>query len=91
MLTHFDNEQCIVAAAQAGDSDAFITLLNHYSRHIYRLGFSVTGNHLAAKSLRNQKRPSFLNMKMMRIETYSRQRDLMFHTTITILFTYCLS
>jgi hypothetical protein len=28
MPTHLDNEQSIVAAAQAGDSDAFITLLN---------------------------------------------------------------
>ena len=35
MPTHLDNEQSIVAAAQAGDSDAFITLLNQYSRHIY--------------------------------------------------------
>ena len=30
MPTHLDNEQSIVAAAQAGDSDAFITLLNLY-------------------------------------------------------------
>ena len=28
MPIHLDNEQSIVAAAQAGDSDAFITLLN---------------------------------------------------------------
>jgi hypothetical protein len=28
MPPHLDNEQSIVAAAQAGDSDAFITLLN---------------------------------------------------------------
>ena len=28
MTTHLDNEQSIVAAAQAGDLDAFITLLN---------------------------------------------------------------
>jgi hypothetical protein len=28
MPTHLDNEQSIVAAAQAGDLDAFITLLN---------------------------------------------------------------
>jgi RNA polymerase sigma-70 factor (ECF subfamily) len=45
MPTHLDNEQSLVAAAQAGDSDAFITLLNQYSRHIYRLGLSITGNH----------------------------------------------
>jgi len=51
MPTHLDNEQCIVAAAQAGDSDAFITLLNQYSRHIYRLGLSVTGNHQDAEDV----------------------------------------
>ncbi len=45
MPTHLDNEQSLVAAAQAGDSDAFVTLLNQYSRHIYRLGVSITGNH----------------------------------------------
>jgi len=28
MPTHSDNEQSIVAAGQAGDSDAFITLLD---------------------------------------------------------------
>jgi hypothetical protein len=28
MPTHLDSEQSIVAAAQAGDSDAFITLAN---------------------------------------------------------------
>src|SRR6202049_5278216 len=28
MPTHLDNEQSLVAAAQAGDLDAFITLLN---------------------------------------------------------------
>jgi len=45
MPTHLDNEQSLVTAAQAGDSDAFLTLLNQYSRHIYRLGVSITGNH----------------------------------------------
>jgi hypothetical protein len=62
MPTHLNNEQSLVAAAQAGDSDAFVTLLNQYSRHIYRLGVSITANHQDAESLRNQKRPSFLNM-----------------------------
>jgi hypothetical protein len=37
------------------------------------------GNHQDAESLRNKKRLFFLNMKIMQIETYSRQRDLMFH------------
>ena len=37
--------------AVAGDSDAFITLLNQYSRHIYRLGVSITGNHHDAEDV----------------------------------------
>jgi DNA-directed RNA polymerase specialized sigma24 family protein len=51
MPTHLDNEQSLVAAAQAGDSDAFVTLLNQYSRHIYRLGVSITGNHHDAEDV----------------------------------------
>lgn len=51
MPTHLDNEQSLVAAAQAGDSDAFVTLLNQYSRHIYRLGVSITGNHQDAEDV----------------------------------------
>jgi len=51
MPTHLDNEQSLVAAAQAGDSDAFVALLNHYSRHIYRLGVSITGNHHDAEDV----------------------------------------
>jgi RNA polymerase sigma-70 factor (ECF subfamily) len=48
MPTHLDNEQSIVAAAQAGDPAAFVRLLDQYSRHIYRLGLSITGNHQEA-------------------------------------------
>src|SRR5260370_10377912 len=51
MPTHLDNEQSLVAAAQAGDSDAFVMLLNQYSRHIYRLGVSITGNHYDAEDV----------------------------------------
>jgi len=51
MPTHLDNEQSIVVAAQAGDSDAFVTLLNQYSRHIYRVGLSITGNHQDAEDV----------------------------------------
>jgi hypothetical protein len=47
--THLDNEQSLVAAAQAGDSDAFVTLLVQYSRDIYRVGLSITGNHRDAE------------------------------------------
>ena len=51
MPIHLHNEQSLVAAAQAGDSDAFVTLLNQYSRHIYRLGVSITGNHHDAEDV----------------------------------------
>ena len=51
MPAHLENEQDLVAAAKAGDSDAFVTLLNQYSRHIYRLGLSITGNHHDAEDV----------------------------------------
>ena len=51
MPIHLENEQSLVAAAKAGDSDAFVTLLNQYSRHIYRLGVSITGNHHDAEDV----------------------------------------
>ena len=51
MPAHLENEQSLVAAAKAGDSDAFVTLLNQYSRHIYRLGVSITGNHQDAEDV----------------------------------------
>ena len=40
-----------MAAAQAGDSDAFVSLLNQYSRHTYRLGLSITGSHQDAEDV----------------------------------------
>ncbi len=51
MPTHLDNEQSLVVAAQTGDSDAFVTLLNQYSRNVYRLGLSITGNHHDAEDV----------------------------------------
>jgi len=51
MPAHLENEQSLIAAAQAGDSTAFVTLLNQYSRHIYRLGVSITGNHHDAEDV----------------------------------------
>jgi len=51
MPAHLENEQDLVAAAKAGDSDAFVILLNQYSRHIYRLGLSITGNHHDAEDV----------------------------------------
>jgi RNA polymerase sigma-70 factor (ECF subfamily) len=51
MPTHLENEHSLVAAAQAGDSEAFVILLNQYSRHIYRLGLSITGNHQDAEDV----------------------------------------
>ena len=43
-----------MAAAQAGDSDAFVTLLNQYSRHIYRVGVTITGNHHDAEDVHQE-------------------------------------
>ena len=51
MPNHLENEQSLVAAARAGDPEAFVTLLNQYSRHIYRLGLSITGNHHDAEDV----------------------------------------
>ncbi len=44
MLTHLENETALVAEARAGNPDAFVTLLNQYDRHIYRLALNITGN-----------------------------------------------
>lgn len=44
MLTHLENETALVAEARAGNTDAFVTLLNQYDRHIYRLAFNITAN-----------------------------------------------
>lgn len=51
MPIHLENEQSLVTAAQAGDPDAFVKLLNQYSRHVYRLGISITGNHHDAEDV----------------------------------------
>jgi RNA polymerase sigma-70 factor (ECF subfamily) len=51
MPTHLDNEQSIVAAAQAGDLEVFVTLLNRYNPHIYRVCLSITGNHQDAEDV----------------------------------------
>jgi RNA polymerase sigma-70 factor, ECF subfamily len=49
--SHLDNEESIVSAAQAGDSDAFISLLNLYSRRVYRVALNMTGNHQDAEDV----------------------------------------
>ncbi len=51
MPVHLENEPSLIAAAQAGDADAFVTLLNQYSRSIYRLGLNITGNHHDAEDV----------------------------------------
>lgn len=42
MLTHLKNEAALVAQAQTGDEDAFASLYNQYSRHVYRLALKIT-------------------------------------------------
>jgi len=51
MADHPDNEDSIVAAARAGDSEAFVTLMSHYSRRVYRLALSITGTHQDAEDV----------------------------------------
>ena len=42
MLTHLKNEAALVTQAQTGDEDAFATLYNQYSRHVFRLALKIT-------------------------------------------------
>ncbi len=44
MLTHLENEVALLAEARAGSAGAFVTLLNQYSSHIYRLALHITSN-----------------------------------------------
>ena len=44
MLTHLENEVALLAEARAGSAGAFVTLLNQYSSHVYRLALHITGN-----------------------------------------------
>ena len=44
MPTHLENEPALLAAAQAGSSEAFTTLVKQYDRYIYRLALNITGN-----------------------------------------------
>ena len=43
MAVHLQEEPSLVAQAQAGDSQAFTTLVNQYDRNIYRLALNITG------------------------------------------------
>lgn len=49
--SYLDNEESILAAAQAGDSDAFVSLLSVYSRRVYRVALNLTGNHQDAEDV----------------------------------------
>jgi len=42
MPTHLENEGVLVRRAQAGDHEAFTTLVRQYERHIYRLALNIT-------------------------------------------------
>ncbi|MFQ5662759.1 MAG: sigma-70 family RNA polymerase sigma factor [Terriglobia bacterium] len=44
MPTHLENEATLVADAQAGDAEAFTTLVHQYDRNIYRLALNITAN-----------------------------------------------
>jgi len=42
MPTHLESEGALVRQAQAGDHEAFTTLVRQYERHIYRLALNIT-------------------------------------------------
>ena len=51
MPAHLDNEAVLVAEAQAGDAEAFTTLVNQYDRNIYRMALSISGNEADAEDV----------------------------------------
>lgn len=51
MPTHLANEVTLVAEAQAGNAEAFTTLVNQYDRNLYRLALSITGNQADAEDV----------------------------------------
>lgn len=51
MPVHLENEIELVAAARKGDTQAFTTLANQYSRNIYRLAFNITRNNEDAEDV----------------------------------------
>ncbi len=51
MPTHLDNEAVLVAEAQAGDAEAFTTLVNQYDRNIYRMALRISGNEADAEDV----------------------------------------
>ena len=51
MPTHLANEVTLVAEAQAGNAEAFTTLVNQYDRNIYRVALSITGNQADAEDV----------------------------------------
>ena len=44
MATHLPNEDSLVAAAQHGNDEAFMALVNHYQQNIFRVALRITGN-----------------------------------------------
>ncbi len=51
MPVHLENETELVAAARKGDTQAFTTLANQYSRNIYRLALNITRNNEDAEDV----------------------------------------
>ncbi|MDA2913501.1 sigma-70 family RNA polymerase sigma factor [Acidobacteriia bacterium AH_259_A11_L15] len=43
MPAHLENEVTLIAAARAGNGEAFTTLVNQYDRNIYRVALNITG------------------------------------------------
>ena len=51
MPTHLANEVTLVAEAQAGNAEAFTTLVNQYDRNLYRVALNITGNQADAEDV----------------------------------------
>ena len=51
MLTQLENETTLVAEAQAGNAEAFVTLLNQCNKYVFRVALNITGNRQDAEDV----------------------------------------
>src|SRR3972149_270807 len=49
MPIHLENETTLVEEARAGSAQAFTTLVNQYSKNVFRVAYNITGNHQDAE------------------------------------------
>ncbi len=51
MLTQLENETTLVAEAQAGNAEAFVTLLNQCNKYVFRVALNITENRQDAEDV----------------------------------------